>query len=149
MEEVKKEKTIAHPMEEVLGIPENTTVVEYTEVLPAVPVASPQYDAKDGEIEGKIEEIYAFAMAKVATVADQIEIVEGKYRARLGEVTANMLNVALGAVREKRELKQHKDKIAVVQTEAGTPRSITNNNVILTRNELLDLLANKNKKSGQ
>jgi len=132
-------------MEEVLGIAPGTTVVEYTDMLPAVPVTAPEYDAKDDEIEGKIEEIYAFAMAKVAGIADQIDLVEGKYRARLGEVTANMLNIALGAVREKRELKQHKDKISVQDKEAGTPRSVTNNNVILTRNELLDMLANKNK----
>lgn len=146
MEFEKKEKAIAHPMEEVLGIEKGSTIIEYNDLLPAVPVLMPTYDEKDEEIEGKIEEIYAFAMAKVATVADQIDLVEGKYRARLGEVTANMLNVALGAVREKRELKQHKDKIAVEQTEAGTPRSVTNNNVILTRNELLEMLANKTKK---
>lgn len=140
MDEVKKEKTVAHPMEEVLGIEDSTTVVEFTEVLPAVPVAAPMYDEKDDEIEGKIEEIYAFAMSKVATVADQIDIVEGKYRARLGEVTANMLSIALGAVQQKRELKQHKDRLAVADS-GGNPRSVTNNNVIVTRNELLDMLA--------
>lgn len=146
MELEKKEKIISHPMEEVLGIEQGSTIVEYNEVLPAIPVTIPTYDVKDDEIEEKIEEIYAFAMSKVATVADQIDLVEGKYKARLGEVTANMLTVALGAVREKRELKQHKDKLASNENVGGMPRSITNNNVFLTRNELLDSLAKKNLK---
>lgn len=146
MEIVKKEKTIEHPMEDVLGIQGGTTIVEFTEIVPAVPVPAPQYDPKDDEIEQKIEEVYAFAMSKVATVADQIDLVEGKYKARLGEVTSTMLSVALGAIREKRELKKHKDTVAVKTTDASTPTNVTNNNVILTRNELLEMLNNKNKR---
>lgn len=145
MNEVKKEKQITHPMEDVLGITQGTTVVEYTELLPAVPVPAPHYDPKDDEIEEKIEEVYASAMSKMSTIGDQIDIVEGKYKARLGEVAATMLNVALGAIREKRELKKHKDMTAIKQTEAITPANVTNNNVILTRNELLEMLS-KNKK---
>lgn len=146
MEEVKKERQIAHPMEDVLGIERGSTVVEYTEILPSVPVPMPEYDDKDDEIEGKIEEIYAFAMSKVSTVGDQIDIVEGKYKARLGEVAATMLNVALGAVREKRELKKHKDQVQLKQAEVMTPKNVTNNNVVLTRNDLLDMLQKKQPK---
>lgn len=140
MEQVKKEKQIAHPMEDVLGIESGSTVIEYTEMVPAVPVAAPTYDAKDDEIEEKIEEVYASAMGRMAAVGDQMDLVEGKYKARLGEVAATMLNVALGAIREKRELKKHKDVTAVKQTEAQTPSNVTNNNVVVTRNDLLDML---------
>ncbi len=143
MDIIKKEKPIVHPMEEVLGIEEGTTVAEFEEIVPSIPIPAPEYDAKDEEIEGKLEEIYAFAMAKVGAVADQIDLVEGKYKARLGEVTATMLQVALGAVREKREHKKHKDTHSLHTVEATTPRKITQNNLVVSRNELLDMLRKK------
>jgi hypothetical protein len=143
MKTVKKTKTIEHPMEQVLDIEPGTTVVEYHEMLPAEIVQMPDYDKKDAEIEEKIEEVYTAAMGNVATVADEMERVEGKYKARIGEVTAAMLNVALGAVREKRELKMHKDKVAIEVSQGGNPRTVNNNLVVADRNEILRILADK------
>jgi len=143
MKTIKKEKLIAHPLENTFDIEPGTTVVEYTEVLPAEIVKAPEYDKKDDEIEGKLEEVYTSAMGGVAAVGDAMETVEGKYKARIGEVTAAMLNVALGAVREKRELKQHKDKITVEAAESGTPNTVNNNLVVADRNEILRILAGK------
>lgn len=145
MKTVKKTKMIEHPMEEVLDIDPGTTVVEYKEVLPAEVVPMPDYDKKDDEIEVKLEEVYASAMGNVVAVADELERVEGKYKARIGEVTAAMLNVALGAVREKRELKAHKDKMTLEVTTAGSPRTVNNNLVVADRNEILRILADKAK----
>jgi len=144
MKIVTKEKTIDHPMEEVLDLDPGTTIVEYKEVIVEDPVEHVRYDEKDGEIETKIEEIYTGAMANVTTMSDQLERVEGKYKARMGEVSATMLSVALGAVREKRELKQHKDKLSASQVAAA--KTVTNNNLIVAdRNEILRVLADKNK----
>ena len=129
-------------MEDALGLEPCTTVVEYKETVPAIPVSMPTYDEKDDEIETKLEEIYASAMGGVETVSDEIERVEGKYKARMGEVTAAMLNVALGAVREKRELKKHKDSLIVSAGDAG-PKTVNNNLVVADRNEIMRMLLDK------
>ena len=136
-----REKEIEHPMEDILDITPCTTVVEYKEVEPSPIVPMPTYDAKDDEIEGKLEEIYAVAMGSVETIGDEMERVEGKYKARIGEVTATMLNVALGAVREKAALKMHKDKIQPVTS--GGPQTVNNNLVVADRNEILQMLLKK------
>ncbi len=136
-----REKEIEHPMEDILDITPCTTVVEYKEVEPSVVVSMPTYDVKDDEIEGKLEEIYAVAMGNVETIGDEMERVEGKYKARIGEVTATMLNVALGAVREKAALKMHKDKLQPVT--GGGPQTVNNNLVVADRNEILQMLMKK------
>lgn len=137
-----EEKLVEHPLEDIFNIESGTTIMEYHEVLPEKPIEMPNYDEKDDEIEMKLEEIYSVSMGQVTLVADEMERVEGKYKARIGEVTATMLNVALGAVREKRMMKEHKDKLKPSgPTAAG---SITNNtlvvasdSVVADRNELL------------
>lgn len=142
---VTREKAIEHPLEEILDITPRSTVVEYTESLPAEVVAMPNYDQKDDEIEQKLEEIYSLAMDQVQTLGDEIERVEGRHKARMGEVSATMLNVALGAVREKRSLKEHKDKIK----PAGTgPQTVNNtlNVVTADRNELLRMFMDQGEK---
>jgi len=140
---VTHEKMIAHPLEEVLDIEPNTTVVEYKEALLAEVVEMPNYDAKDNEIEDKLEEIYSVAMAQVQIISDETDRVEGRFKARMGEVTATMLNVALGAVNSKSALKMHKDKVS--GAVAGT--HTTNNNLIVAdRNEILRALMDKAKK---
>lgn len=139
-----EEKIIDHPLETMFDIEPCTTMVEYREVLPEKPVEMPNYDQKDDEIEMKLEEIYSVAMGQVTLVADEMERVEGKYKARIGEVTATMLNVALGATREKRMMKEHKDKLSPIRNTIGDNNTITNNNVVVAdRNELLRMFANK------
>ena len=138
-----KEKAIEHPMEDILDIDPGTTIVEYNEVLPAEIVPSPVYDTKDDEIEEKLEEIYTVAMGNVEVIADEMERVEGKYKARIGEVTATMLNVALGAVREKAQLKMHKDKLP--KNGGGGAQTVNNNLVVADRNEIIRMLLDKNK----
>lgn len=147
MKFVTKEKLTDHPLEDVFDIEENSTIVEYTEPIPSELVEMPAYDAKDNEIEGQLEEIYTIAISGATTTSDEIERVEGKYKARIAETTAGMLNVALGAVREKRELKKHKDSQV---SSPGTGTHTTNNNLIVAdRNELLRMLIDKQREKEQ
>lgn len=137
MDTIVKEKIVSHPLEEAFGIEPCSTVVEYEEFVPAEVVQMPNYDDKDNEIEAKLEEIYTLAIGNVTTMLDETERVEGKYKARMGEVTATMLNVALGAVKQKTDLKMHKDKMVVDTKHAGTPHTLNQNLVVADRNELL------------
>lgn len=141
-----EERATDHPLEELFGIESGTTMVQYREVLPEKPVEMPTYDKKDDEIEIKLEEIYSVAMGQVSLVADEMDKVEGKYKARVGEVTATMLNVALGAVREKRMMKEHKDKLSPTHHNDSS-KTITNNNLVVAdRNEILRALMNRSDK---
>lgn len=147
MKVVKKEKLVEHPLETEFDLEKGTTLVDYAEVVPSEVLPMADYDGKDNEIEQKLEDIYSVAMGQVEIIGDEIERVEGKYKARVGEVTATMLNVALGAVREKRMMKEHKDKIAVKVKEAGTPQTLNQNLIIADRNEILrTLMGNKTDK---
>lgn len=144
MKRITTDKLTTHPLEAAFNIEPGTTITEYSTTLPAEVVPMPDYDDKDNEIEGKLEEIYAIAMNQVINVADEIERVEGKYKARMGEVTATMLNVALDAVRQKTTLKIHKDKLMTEKTNTAVQRGnvVTNNNLVVTadRNEILRML---------
>lgn len=140
---IKKEVEIEHPLEDILEIEPGTTMTTRAEILPApTSIVLADYDEKDTEIEEKLDEIYQSAMGQAESIGDQIEVVEGKYKARVGEVSASMLTVALGAVREKRELKQHKDKFTLSSRTGDNPRTV-NNNLILTHKEMLDLVKGK------
>lgn len=138
MDIVTKEKIISHPLEDVFGIEGGTTVAEYREIVPAQLVPAIDYDDKDNEIESNLEEIYNTAMGHVLNIADTMDTVEGKYKARVGEVTATMLSVALGATRERRMMKEHKDKLTP-NKNTGTINNtlIVGDSVLADRNELL------------
>ena len=70
---------------------------------------------------------------------EEAELVEGKYKARNGEVAVQFLNTALGAAREKSVLKQHKDKVTVQKGKIGTVHN-HNNLIVADRNEILKTL---------
>jgi len=134
------EKNVAHPLEQVFGIEPGTTVVEQTHhIADTVPVLV-SYDEKDQEIDDKLDDIYRSAMGTASDLSEQVEMVEGKYKARMGEVAASMLMVALGAAREKANIKQHKDKLKPNAPGAGYDSrggNTTNNIIVADRNELL------------
>ncbi len=145
-----KQKTTDHPLEDVFDITPASTIVQYQKTVPATIVSQPDYDLKDNEIEEKLEEIYTIAIDQVTAISDEMERVEGRHKARIGEVTATMLNVALGAVREKSILKQHKDKL---RPQGSNPQTVNNtlNVVTADRNEILQMLLDQqaNKKDRQ
>lgn len=137
------EKEISHPLEEIFDIEENTTVVPYTEVKTDL-VSYIGFDEKDNELEGQLQHLYDMALEAFETQQDESAGIEQKFRARNAEVAAQYLKTALEAVREKRELKQHKDKIVVKQSGA-----MTNNNLIVAdHNAIMDMIEDM-KKRGQ
>ena len=142
-----KTKMIEHPLEDIFDIEPGTTVVEYKEVVPEPVVDHPAYDSKDNEIEDQLQEIYSIAMSAAVSSNDEIERVEGKYKARISEVVATNLTVALGAIREKAALKMHKDKLTPKAGNVSVDGNYTvNNNLIVAdRNEILRAFANKDK----
>lgn len=143
-----EEKATEHPFEMILGIETGTTMAEYTEVIPTQQVEMIHYHDKDNEIEEKIEEVYALALSAAQTTSDQLELVEGKYKASLAESATQALNIALGAIREKRLLSEHKDKLAAQLKKQTGPVNTTNNNLIVgSRNEIMKLLADQRNQS--
>lgn len=136
-----------HPLEELLDIEGGTTEMIKTEYVPTETIDVSTYDDKDMEIEEQFDEIYNLALQGVVDMGDQLEQVEGKYKARMGEVRTSTLQVALNAAREKAALKAHKDKLS------GRPGSTisgdvtnhtTNNNMIITQADLAKHLKNIN-----
>ena len=131
------EKTVSHPLEEVLDIEENTTVVPYKKASTDL-VLSEKYDQKDNELDGQFQEVYDAAFEAFENQSEEAELIDPKYKARNAEVAVQYLNTALQAAREKSNLKQHADKI-VIASKKGP--STVNNNLIVDRNELLRTLA--------
>lgn len=133
-----KEELTDHKLEGVFEIEPGTTVVEYEEKLPT-PVVEPEiYDEKDTEIEEQFQEIYDNAMDAYDSQMEDGEGVEGRYKARNGEIAALFLNTALNAAKEKAGLKAHKDKLKGASTPDN--KTVNNNNLILDRNSLLKML---------
>lgn len=138
---IKKQKVVAHPMEKVFDIDEETTIVEHQEVVPTEVVHAAQYDEKDMEIEKQLQEVYDTAMVQFQIQSGITELVEGKYAARNAEVAAQFLNTALNAVNTRATVKSNKDKLKSVAPKNG---AVTNNNLVVTdRNELLKILGKK------
>lgn len=140
----KTEKAIAHPLEEMLDIEPETTMVEFVE--PALPTEVIQvdgvYDDKDMEIEEQLQEIYEVAMTQFETQAGIVETVEGKYAARNAEVAVQFLTAALNAVQTKANVKGNKDKLTV-KALSGPAKEGAGGTIIMDRNELMKALENK------
>lgn len=139
-----------HPLEELLDIESGSTEQTSLPVViePIDPVQPSNYDDKDMEVERKLEEVYATAIANVKHLSEEIShLGDGdRGKARLVEVTATMLNVALNAAKEKGSLKMHKDKHAPVGGENGNGSgngSTINNLVVTDRNTLLEMMGKK------
>ena len=128
------EKEISHPLEEVFELEENTTVVPYREVKTDLVPYEP-FDVKDEELESQLQDLYDMALEAFENQQAESDTMESRFKARNAEVAAQYLKTALEAVREKRELKQHKDRI-VSKKDSGA----TNNLILTDRNEIIKLL---------
>ena len=128
------EKEISHPLEEVFEIEENTTIVPYKEVKTDLVPYEP-FDVKDEELESQLQDLYDMALEAFENQQAESDTMESRFKARNAEVAAQYLKTALEAVREKRELKQHKDRI-VSKKDSGA----TNNLILTDRNEIIKLL---------
>ena len=105
------EKVISHPCEDVFGIENGTTVMTVPEPRKTDLVVSQVYDDKDTEIEEQYQEVFDKAMDAFDDIQNDMEGIEGKFKARNNEVGVAFLNAALSAAKEKSRMKEHKDKI--------------------------------------
>lgn len=137
------ETPIEHPLEKVFGIEPGTTMLPSIQRTTELAVVQ-TYDEKDKEVEGQMQEVYDAAMGAFETQSQETELVEGKYKARSGEVAVQFLNTALEAAKSKSTMKMHKDKMAA--TVSGNGPKTVNNNLVVTadRNELLRSLKQMN-----
>jgi hypothetical protein len=131
--------TIEHPLEDFFEIEEGTTEIEVFQREGEL-ITADSYDAKDAEIDAQFEEIYDSAMEGYDMLSEELLKVEGKYKARVGEVSVQHLNAALNAANSKAKLKEAKDKLEVKRTSG--PSSVTNNNTLVVddRGKLLEQL---------
>jgi len=134
-------KVIEHPLEDFFDIEPNSTEIEVFERGGEL-VKDEEYDPKDEEIEEQFQEIYDSAMDGFDELSEEVHRVEGRYKARMGEVSVQHLNAALNAAAHKAKMKEHKDKLDSKGTGGG-PR-VTNNTLIVDdRSALLDELRKK------
>jgi hypothetical protein len=122
-------KKIDHPLEDFFEIDKGSTEVEVYEREGEL-VDPHEYDEKDREIDSQFQEIYDSAMDGYDTLSEELLKVEGKYKARIGEVSVQHLNAALNAASHKAKLKEHKDKLES-KTGAAKASSVTNNNTLI------------------
>jgi len=130
-------KRIEHPLEGVFEIESKTTEIEVFEREGELLTAD-GYDTKDVEIEEQFQEIYDSAMDGYDELSEEVHKVEGRYKARMGEVSVQHLNAALNAAQQKARLKEHKDKLEV--KVAGDSKVVNNNLFVDDRSKLLDEL---------
>ena len=132
-----------HPMEDMFGVePNSTEIIKYEQQTELV--EAEDYDDKDNEIESNFQEIYDKAISGYENLQETVEDIEPKYAARTHEVANQLLGTALQAAKEKANIKQHKDKIAVVKSKLNTKSKTVNNTIIMDTNSLIQHIKNAN-----
>lgn len=130
----------SHPLEDILGIEENSTeIIKYernTELK-----YYELYDEKDAELEAQYQEIADLAITAYKSLEAVMDTAEPKFRARLTEVGQQSLNTALNALKERGRMKETKDKANAKAAEALNKGNTTNQAVfILDRNQALQMV---------
>ena len=131
---------ISHPLEQVFDLEEHSTNLSIptatpSELIPAA--ATAQYDDKDQSIETELSAVHEEAMAVASRMKQQMAYADPRALPRMGEVSIQALNTALDAIKQKADIKKHKDKLVVALTP-GAGTSVTNNTLIIDRATLLD-----------
>jgi hypothetical protein len=130
----------SHPLEQVFDLEANSTqrsLVTPTpvETLPAIVTA--QYDQKDSSIDTELAAVHAEAMAVANEMKSQMAFADPRGLPRMGEVAIQALNTALDAIKQKADIKKHKDKLAA-SGGIDSVNNVTNNTLIIDRSALLD-----------
>lgn len=134
-----------HPLEDFLGIENNSTLITHTEREDKEMVVSEMYDEKDCDIEEQITEIQKEALDAHDAIREKMDRdTDPRYLARLGEVDNQYLGTALNAIAMKAKIKAEKDKLANKKNNPSGPNKIINNTVIMDRNEMLRHALNGN-----
>jgi hypothetical protein len=130
---------VDHPLEKVFNLPDGSTIMPVVQRTTEMTSAE-AYDGKDKEIEEQYQEIYDAAMSAFENQFQEADQVEGRYKARSGEVAVQFLQTALNAAQAKSTTKMHKDKLSATIHKA--PGTVNNNLIVADRNELLRDLRN-------
>lgn len=130
----------SHPLEQVFDLEVHSTNIPIpqpvsTEAFPAT--TSIRYDEKDDSIELELTNVHAEAMAIASEMKTQMAFADPRGLARMGEVSIQALNTALDAVKQKADIKKHKDKLST-SNGVDSISNITNNTLIVDRGALLD-----------
>lgn len=141
---------VGHSLEHVFDLEENTTVLPSSGVahvstpLPPVPVVEPgdTYDARDTAIQSDLDTIQSTAMALATSLQQTMEFSEPRLHPRLGEISVQALGAALEVMKQKIDIKKHKDKLHV---NGGVDKVVNtqNNTLVIDRNDLLKQLLGK------
>lgn len=151
-----KENLKTHPLESVFNInPGSTYDMTVSEDKQDTMIAVPQQaiaqtyqdDSEDLDITQKIETIFEAAMDAYENQVALTEIVEPRYAARNAEVAAQYLNTALNATALKARTKNDKRKTAPF-IPFGNNTNISGNNIVVAdRNQILEMLRNKDREA--
>lgn len=135
---------IEHPAEGIFDLTPGTTVSvrEESDTIAEIP-KDDSYDEKDQEIEIKTQEIYDAAITAFKQQTEMAALAEPKYASRSMEVGAIFLNTALAAIKQRADVKQHKEKQRV--SVVGPNGTLNQTNIYMSRNEMLEQLINQNK----
>jgi hypothetical protein len=131
------EQFVTHSFESLFDIEEGTTIIEQ-DIIPVVHNSECElYDNKDSEIEEQYQIIFNAALQ---AYSNQIVALERggdpATNHKVLDVANNFLKTALDSTKAKAELKKSKDKNII----ASSTKNVTNNNLIIDRNELLKQL---------
>lgn len=136
------ERVISHPCEDFFEIENNSTIMTVAEPRSTQLAEHSSYDDKDCEIEEQYQEIYDKAMDAFDDIQQDMEGIEGKFKARNNEVGVAFLNAALSAAKEKARLKEHKDKLTGPSGD-GNGGTTNNTQVNISSSDLIKMFANQ------
>jgi hypothetical protein len=140
----------SHSFEDVLDVPSGSTEITKKKVV-SEKVDSELYDDKDEELDDDLRAIQDTALEMYEAIAEEMEDSDPSKRARLAEVSGQLLNVSLGALKERASHKKHKDtldqKDRALDKKSGSSGGVTNNNTFIgSQTELLEFFENAAKK---
>lgn len=141
------EVNIEHPLEDFFEIDSCSTVVHQEKRLTeADNPTTAGYDDKDQQIDEQFQEIYNLALDAYNSQADEVDVVDSKFKARTQEVAVQLLNTALAAANSRGTLKHQKEKISVAAAKIKGGAVTNNNTIVGTTKEILKML--RDAKSG-
>ena len=95
----------AIPLEETFEVEPYVTQGDIMEYDEKDNIVGESYDEKDKSLDEEFNNVYVKALDAYSSLSEELEFVEGKYKARVGEVSNQFLNTALNAAKEKANLK--------------------------------------------
>ena len=136
-----------HPLEDVFNMGEVEVDIEgeygMVEGQPNQQPEGPPVDHKDEDdvlIEKRIDEVYDAAMSAYNAQSEYLEVIEPRYAARIGEVAANYLNIALTAANSRARVKTDRKRANQSFVPYANSGKTTNNILIADRNEILKMI---------